>query len=129
MLIHSPLRAATAQLYLYAKDVDMRRSFDGLLAIVQNEFARDILQGDTFLFLNKRRDRIKVLWWDGDGMAIFMKNQESEDTHFDSFTGVEIHHTFNGIIDETRSTRFRMSHSKWRNAMPAKPGRIAPPRA
>ncbi len=78
MLPHSPMRANFgAQLYLYAKDVDMRRSFDGLQAIVQSEFMRDILQGDTFLFLNKRRDRIKILWWDGDGMAIFMKRLEA----------------------------------------------------
>ena len=55
----------------------MRRSFDGLHAIVQNEFNRDILDGDVFLFLNKRRDRIKILWWDGDGMAIFMKRLEA----------------------------------------------------
>jgi transposase len=55
----------------------MRRSFDGLHAIVQNEFNRYILDGDVFLFLNKRRDRIKILWWDGDGMAIFMKRLEA----------------------------------------------------
>lgn len=78
MLPLSPVRANFgAQLYMYSKDVDMRRSFDGLLAIVQSEFMRDILQGDTFLFLNKRRDRIKILWWDGDGMAIFMKRLEA----------------------------------------------------
>ena len=77
MLTLSPVRSLGSQLFLYAKDVDMRRSFDGLLAIVQSEFMRDILQGDVFLFLNKRRDRIKILWWDGDGMAIFMKRLEA----------------------------------------------------
>lgn len=69
--------AAQARIYLYAKDVDMRRSFDGLLAIVQSEFDRDIRQGDLFLFINKRRDRVKLLWWDGDGLGIFMKRLES----------------------------------------------------
>ena len=44
---------------------------------MQSEFNRDILGGDIFLFLNKRRDRIKILWWDGDGMAIFMKRLEA----------------------------------------------------
>ena len=52
-------------------------SFNGLHAIVQNEFKRDIQGGDMFLFLNKRRDRIKILWWDGDGLAIFMKRLEA----------------------------------------------------
>ena len=84
----------------------MRRSFDGLHAIVQSEFNRDILGGDIFLFLNKRRDRIKILWWDGDGMAIFMKSQESEHTHFNSFTRVELRRNFKRIVDETRSTCF-----------------------
>lgn len=70
------LTAVQARIYLYARDVDMRRSFDGLLSIVQAEFERDVRQGDLFLFINKRRDRVKLLWWDGDGLAIFMKRLE-----------------------------------------------------
>ena len=54
----------------------MRRSFDGLMAIVQSSFERDIRGGDLFLFINRRRDRVKLLWWDGDGLAIFMKRLE-----------------------------------------------------
>lgn len=73
--VHSLHQAS--RLYLYVRAVDMRRSFDGLHAIVQNEFSRDVQSGDMFLFLNKRRDRIKILWWDGDGLAIFMKRLEA----------------------------------------------------
>ena len=65
-----------ARIYLYNLPVDMRRSFDGLMSIVQAEFEQDIRQGDLFLFINKRRDRIKILWWDDDGLAIFMKRLE-----------------------------------------------------
>jgi len=65
-----------ARIYLYNVPVDMRRSFDGLMAIVQSEFEQDVRQGDLFLFINKRRDRIKLLWWDEDGLAIFMKRLE-----------------------------------------------------
>ena len=64
------------RVYLYTRNTDMRRSFNGLLGIIQSEFKMDILKGDTFLFLSKRRDRIKAIWWDGDGMAIYMKRLE-----------------------------------------------------
>ena len=67
----------TTRVYLYLHVVDMRRSFDGLMAIVQSEFARDIRLGDYFMFVNKRRDRVKIIWWDRDGLAIFMKRLES----------------------------------------------------
>ena len=68
---------ATTRVYLYMRDVDMRSSYDGLMAIVQAEFARDIRLGDYFMFVNKRRDRIKIMWWDRDGLAIFMKRLEA----------------------------------------------------
>jgi len=69
--------ASTARVYLYMQAVDMRRSYDGLHAIVQSEFTRDIRLGDYFMFINRRRDRIKIIWWDKDGLAIFMKRLES----------------------------------------------------
>jgi transposase len=56
--------------------VDMRRSFDGLSAAVQAVFERNVLDGHLFLFLNRRRDRIKILWWDRDGLAIWSKRLE-----------------------------------------------------
>lgn len=66
----------TTKIYLYAKPADLRKSFDGLHAIVQSEFGRDIRWGDMFLFLNRRLDRIKLIHWDGDGLAIWMKRLE-----------------------------------------------------
>ena len=70
----SPL--GQTKLYLYAKPADMRKSFNGLHAIVQSEFQRDIRSGDVFLFLNRRLDRIKLIHWDRDGLAIWMKRLE-----------------------------------------------------
>ena len=77
-MLHGALPGVSvARIYLYANAVDMRRSFNGLHAIVQAEFDRDIRCGDLFVFLNKRQDRMKAIWWDVDGLAIFMKRLES----------------------------------------------------
>lgn len=77
-MMHSSLPAvACPQVYLYCGPVDMRRSFDGLMSIVQSEFKHDVRAGDLFVFINKRGDRLKALWFDGDGLAIFMKRLES----------------------------------------------------
>jgi transposase len=77
MLLSSLLSpSGQTKFYLYAKPVDMRMSFNGLHAIVQSEFLRDIRCGDVFLFLNRRLDRIKLIHWDHDGMAIWMKRLE-----------------------------------------------------
>lgn len=54
----------------------MRKSFDGLYAIVQAEFKKDVRLGDLFLFLNRRLDRLKLIYWDRDGLAIWMKRLE-----------------------------------------------------
>jgi len=94
------------KIYLHAEPVDARKSFDGLFGIIKNDFQLDVRNGGLFMFLNRRRNRIKLMYWDCDGVVIWMKNQESEDTHFNTFTRVEIHRNFNGIVDETRSTCF-----------------------
>ena len=64
------------QVFMAIEPVDMRKSFDGLSAAVQAVFERNVLDGHLFLFLNRRRDRIKILWWDRDGLAIWSKRLE-----------------------------------------------------
>ncbi len=64
------------RIYLYAKPTDMRRSFDGLFGIVKNEFLMDVRSGGLFLFINKRRNMVKCMYWDTDGIAIWMKRLE-----------------------------------------------------
>ena len=64
------------QVYMAIDAVDLRKGFDGLSAAVQTVFERNVLSGHLFLFLNRRRDRIKLLWWDEDGLAIFYKRLE-----------------------------------------------------
>jgi transposase len=54
----------------------MRKSFDGLSGIIRGTLGGDPADGSLFLFVNKRRDRIKALWWDGDGYVLWYKRLE-----------------------------------------------------
>ncbi|MCC6556285.1 MAG: IS66 family insertion sequence element accessory protein TnpB [Polyangiaceae bacterium] len=62
--------------YAYRAPVDMRKSFDALTALVVQQLGRDVLSGDMFLFVNRRRKRAKVLFWDGTGLCLFAKRLE-----------------------------------------------------
>ena len=64
------------RVFAYAAVTDLRKSWEGLGAIVRNELGHDLLQGDLFLFVNRRRNRTKVLFFDGTGLCIFMKRLE-----------------------------------------------------
>ena len=59
------------------RPTDLRKSFDGLCGIIRRDFGREPLDGSLFLFLNGRRDRVKLLWWDRDGLAIWYKRLEA----------------------------------------------------
>lgn len=65
------------RIYLHTAPVDMRKSFDALFGIVKNDFARDVRQGGLYLFINQSCNRIKLLYWDNDGLAIWMKRLEA----------------------------------------------------
>ena len=65
-----------ASIFLCVQPVDLRKSFDGLSGLVESVFQRNVLDGHLFLFLNKRRDRLKALWWDRDGLALWYKRLE-----------------------------------------------------
>jgi transposase len=62
--------------FFCTRSVDMRKSFDGLSGLVEECFRQDLLDGHLFLFLNRRKDRIKVLYFDHDGLAIWYKRLE-----------------------------------------------------
>ena len=65
--------SAAVRVYFAIEPADMRKSFDGLAALASGSLALDPLSGHLFVFLNKRRDRIKILYWDRDGMAVRAK--------------------------------------------------------
>jgi transposase len=72
ILLPSPVR-----IFLCTRSTDLRKSFDGLSGLVQECFSQDLLTGHLFLFLNRRRDRIKILYFDRDGLAIWYKRLET----------------------------------------------------
>lgn len=63
-------------IFLYAKPTDMRKSFSGLAGIVRNELQRTPSDGSLFLFVNRNRDKLKALYWDRDGLALWYKSLE-----------------------------------------------------
>jgi transposase len=62
--------------FLYRPPADMRKGFDGLCGLVRNELGADPLSGDVFIFLNRQRNRIKLLVWENDGFSIYYKRLE-----------------------------------------------------
>lgn len=62
--------------YLYRLPTDMRKGFDGLSGLVRQELKQDPLSGDVFIFLNRKRDRMKLLVWDRGGYVIWYKRLE-----------------------------------------------------
>ena len=68
--------AANTRIFVCSEPTDMRKSFDGLCGLVTDSLGQDPLSGALFLFANRRRDRIKLLVWDGDGYALWYKRLE-----------------------------------------------------
>jgi transposase len=66
----------TARLFICRQPVNMRKSFEGLSAIVEQLFPGELLSGALFVFLNRRKDCMKVLFWDHDGLVIWFKRLE-----------------------------------------------------
>ena len=67
---------ANARLFLCHVPVRMHKSFEGLSAIVEQMFPGELFSGAFFIFLSRRKDHMKVLYWDGDGFVIFYKRLE-----------------------------------------------------
>ncbi len=66
----------SVRIFLAVAPADMRRGFDGLAALTTSLIGENPLSGHLFVFTNRRRDRIKMLYWDRDGFAIWMKRLE-----------------------------------------------------
>ena len=70
------------QVWLATTPVDMRKGFDSLAEVVRSFLAHDPLSGNLFVFRNKRSERLKILWWDESGLAIYYKRLEHGEFQF-----------------------------------------------
>jgi transposase len=66
----------TVRVWAYGKAVDLRKGYNGLVGLVENELRSDVMGGDLYLFVNIKRTGCKVLLWDGTGLCIFIKRLE-----------------------------------------------------
>lgn len=65
------------RIFVFAGVTDFRKGFNGLSGLVAAHFKVELLSGHLFLFFNRRRDRIKALYWDRDGLVLWYKRLES----------------------------------------------------
>ena len=64
------------RLFLYRGRADMRKGFDGLSGMVEAHFSESLFSGALFIFVNHRRNRVKILYWDSGGLALWYKRLE-----------------------------------------------------
>lgn len=97
---------ASVEIYISNKPVDMRKGFDGLSAIVRNQFGRNIFSGHLFVFVSKNKHTVKILWWESGGLAIYAKRLEGgrfmfpfakEDANYVSMDPAQLHMLLDGI--------------------------------
>jgi transposase len=112
-VIHLP---ASVRVYLCLSPCDMRKSFDGLAGLVRGHLMMDPLSGHLFVFGSRRRDRVKILYWDRDGFALWSKRLEegtfalpfaaSDESPRHEITAQELSALLSGI-DLSQATRRR----------------------
>ncbi len=112
------------KIHLCTQPTDMRRGFDGLSGMVTTMLEQDPLSGHLFVFRNRNRDKLKILYWDTDGLAIWYKRLEQGTFQFPTdgakskeelSAGVEITHSQLSLLlggIDLSSARKRKRYSK-----------------
>jgi len=75
------------KVFIATAPIDMRKSHDGLAAIIQTSFQQDSFSGHLFVFLSKQRDRIKIFYWDRNGYCFWYKRLEKGRFHIPRVQG------------------------------------------
>jgi transposase len=86
------------RVFLCTLPTDMRKSFDALAGLVQSALGQDPLSGDLFVFRSRRGDRLKLLYWDNDGLAIWYKRLEEGTFLLPSADGKRARIGDNGLV-------------------------------
>jgi transposase len=103
------------RIFLYDQCVDMRKSFEGLSRLIEAAYPGNLLTGALFLFLNRRRNLIKILYWDGDGFVIWYKRLE-QGTFSACFSGhdelsrQQFTMLLEGVVPKRLNKRFSLSN-------------------
>lgn len=92
---------AHSEILLKLGPTDLRKSFDGLCGLVRNEFGREPTDGSFFVFVNGRRDRVKILHWERDGFELWYRRLEQG-------TIETVHNTDNSITATIDATQLAM---------------------
>lgn len=99
----------------------MRKGFDALSGIVQQHMNSNVLQGGVYIFINRKRNQIKLLTWEGDGLAIYYKRLEKGVYELPAMTGgsvsidvLQLHLILQGIVLKSvqKKMRFSLPQSK-----------------
>lgn len=75
------------RVWLYARPTDMRKQFDGLAALARNQLAEDPMSGHLFVFINRRRTYMKVLYFDRGGYCLWCKRLEQGQFNYNAQRG------------------------------------------
>lgn len=106
--------------WLYGEDTDMRKGFDRLHGLVKDHMHQDIFRGDIFIFINKRRNQIKLLHWEGDGLSMYYKRLEKGTYELPrktnpggsiSMSSEQLQYLLSGVILNSIKKRKRYTHA------------------
>jgi transposase len=106
--------------FIYRAGCDMRKGYDGLSGLVRNEWKKDPLSGDIFIFLSKQRNKIKLLHWQNDGYVIYSKRLEKGTFELPKDQSIEItahqlQFILDGIYLSSIKKRMRYEHTNVSN--------------
>jgi len=120
--------ASQVRVFLYRHATDLRKSFNGLVALTESKIQQDPLSGSYFVFVNRRQDRIKILYWGQTGYCIWYQHlqrgtyQFPKHAELDGLEAIEMTRTqLSLILDgiDLASVRQRKRFARERHATPS----------